>query len=92
MELEVNDRGNLVIKHGKDEMNGKIIKFTISKRASGLYSIFVNRKKVFPEGSAFFLSFETGSVVFRILTLFFLLTTQTRSSGHRLWIRLIVHL
>ena len=91
MELEVNDRGNLVIKHGKDEMNGKIIKFTISKRASGPYSIFVNRKKVFPEGSAFFLSFETGSVVFRILTLFFF-KPQTRSSGHRLWIRLIVHL
>ena len=53
----MNDRGNLVIKHGKDEMNGKIIKLTISKRASGPYSIFVNRKKVFPEGSAFFLSF-----------------------------------
>lgn len=50
LELEVNEKGNLVIKHGKDELNGKVLKLSLVKKSSGPFSISVNGAKLFPAG------------------------------------------
>jgi hypothetical protein len=53
LEFEVTDKGTLMVKHGKSELNGKVLKLTVSKRSSGPFSISVNGRKIFPEGFNF---------------------------------------
>jgi len=52
LEFEVTPKGTLIIKHGQDELNGKVIKLVVTKRSSGSYSITVNGKATSAAGFA----------------------------------------